>query len=148
MVARIHHYVPQLYLRGFCADAKRRKLFVVDGVDKTTFVTRPRNVAAERDLNRVELEGLEPDFLEKGFAEFDAEVSIAIERTCDKRTFREENDRALILSLVSLLALRNPRHREMVNDWQSQVSKMIIQTSMATPERWARQLRRLQPPDT
>ena len=77
MTAHIHHSVPQLYLRGFCRDQKREKLFVIDGVEKRAFTTRPRNVAAERDFNRVDIVGLPPDTLEVAFNAFETEVAAA-----------------------------------------------------------------------
>jgi hypothetical protein len=64
MTARLHHYVPQLYLRGFCRDLTRPRLLVVDAVAKRAFETSTRNVAAERDFNCIEIDGFAPDKLE------------------------------------------------------------------------------------
>jgi hypothetical protein len=143
MTARIHHYVPQLYLKGFCADAKRRRLFVVDGIEKRAFATRPRNVAAERDFNRVDLKGIEPDAVEAGFNAFETEVGAAIERVRKAQSFRNEPDRAAILNLVGLMALRNPRLRGTMHDFHHEVMKRMMQLALETPERWAGQVAQL-----
>ncbi|WP_265923371.1 DUF4238 domain-containing protein [Cupriavidus nantongensis] len=56
--ARNHHYVPQCYLKGFARNrSKNAQLFVVDTKTKRAFVTTPRNLAAQRDFNRVEIPG-------------------------------------------------------------------------------------------
>jgi Protein of unknown function (DUF4238) len=108
MTARIHHYVPKLYLRGFCCDGKRRKVHVLDGIAKRAFVTNVDNVAAERDFNRVELGGIPADKLEVGFNAFETEVAAAIERTVERSTFRNAGDRSLILNLIGLMACDRP----------------------------------------
>ena len=136
MTARIHHYVPNLYLRGFSFDRKRRMVHVIDGIKKRAFPTNIQNVAAERDFNRIEAEGIEPNKLEADFSEFETEVAAAIERTCQRATFRDAEDRELIFNLICLMAVRNPRHRKSLNDFQRRISKMILDLSLATPERW------------
>ena len=140
MTARIHHYVPQLYLKGFCRDSQRPKLFVIDAVAKRAFNTSPRNVAAERDFNRVEVEGTSPDALEASFSGFEGEAAAALERISERRSFRDPADRLPIVNLLGLMALRNPRRRETFNDFQARVAKMIMQLALATPERWAAQV--------
>lgn len=60
---RRQHFVPQFYLRGFAGE--KDQLFVVDRPSKKTFRTAPKNVAAERDFNRVEVEGIAPNAVEK-----------------------------------------------------------------------------------
>jgi Protein of unknown function (DUF4238) len=142
MTARIHHYVPQLYLKGFCRDPKCEQLFVIDGVEKRAFTTRPRNVAAERDFNRVDLEGVPPDALEVAFNAFETEAAAAIERTRQRRHFRDAEDRSVILNLIGLMAIRNPRWRGKMKDFHQEVMMRMMQTALATPERWASQVAR------
>jgi|GEM_PF-2747247 len=43
-----HHYVPQLYLKGFCHDPKQSELFVFDKIDKRQFPSNVINVAQSR----------------------------------------------------------------------------------------------------
>jgi hypothetical protein len=48
--------VPELYLSGF-ANADGR-CFVVDALIRKAFTTSPANIAAERDFNKVEADGV------------------------------------------------------------------------------------------
>jgi hypothetical protein len=57
VTAKRHHYVPQCYLKGFAEDRDNPKLFVIDGKEQRSFCTAPANVAAERDFNRIEVDG-------------------------------------------------------------------------------------------
>lgn len=54
--ARNHHYVPQFYLKGFPdPNLQNEQLLVIDKVDRRHFVTIPRNIASQRDFNRINL---------------------------------------------------------------------------------------------
>ena len=134
MIARLHHWVPQFYLKRFCAPS--RKLFVVDAVAEAEFTTSPRNVAAERDFNRVEIADHAPDALEAAMAAVETEMDGAIERIVKAKKFHGENDRGLIFNLMRLLAVRNPRHRETLRDFQTRAAKMMLDVALATPARW------------
>jgi hypothetical protein len=140
MTARIHHYVPKLYLRGFSCDRRRRKVCVVDGFEQTVFTTNIHNVAAERDFNRIDVAGIEPDKLETDLSEFETKVAAAITRTCQQANFQDAEDRRLIFNLICLMAVRNPRHRNSLNDFQGRIAKMIMDQTLATPERWNSQI--------
>ena len=140
MTARRHHYVPQCYLKGFVRDRQKPKLFVIDGKERSSFLTAPANVAAERDFHRIEVEGHEPDALELSFSEFEGEVSSALGRIIAARSISDHNDRAYLLNLMALLAVKNPRHRESSRSIQEQVWKRVLDLATATPERWASQI--------
>lgn len=60
------------------------RLHVIDGLEKKAFLANPRNVAAERDFNRVDVEGVAPDKFEVGLNAFESEVSAAIKKGCVK----------------------------------------------------------------
>lgn len=78
--ARRHHYVPQCYLRGFAANPKKPKVFVIDGKDHRSFFAATANIAAERDFHRIEVEGIPPDALENAFSGFETDLSDALAR--------------------------------------------------------------------
>ena len=54
---------PQCYLRDF-ATAATSRLSVVDGAARRIFETTHRNVATERDFNRIDAKGFALDALE------------------------------------------------------------------------------------
>jgi len=136
MTARNHHYLPQCYLNGFAANRENPKLFAIDLVDRKSFWPRPRNVAAARDFNRVEIDGHEPDAVENALSGFESELGPALVRICEARSIANEEDRTLLLNLVGLAAMRTPRFREAMDDFQKRVIRQIIAMTVATPERW------------
>jgi hypothetical protein len=143
MVARRHHYVPKLYLKAFAVPRKgKSQTIVFDRTKREQFSTAIDNVAAERDFNRVELEGVAPDVFENAMAAVEGELSPAIERIGATGSFRDNDDRASFLNLVGLLHLRNPRFRETMRDFHEQLAKATMSIVLATPERWAYQVRK------
>jgi len=75
-MARTHHYVARCYLKGFAVQRRKKKpqITVFDGKDRKVFIAAVDNVALERDFNRVEIEGLEPDSFENAMAGFEGEI--------------------------------------------------------------------------
>jgi Protein of unknown function (DUF4238) len=141
MTARRHHYVPQFYLKGFTVERKKkRQVTVFDGKDRKVFTTAIDNVALERDFNRVEIEGVEPDVFEKAMAGFEGEISAAIDRIIATRSIGA--DRVALINLICALALRNPRLRETIRDFHERVAKQVLDLMLATPERWAAQTKK------
>src|ERR1700680_888417 len=98
MTARRHHYVPQCYLKGFVRDRNKPKLFLIDAKEKRSFPTAPVNVAVGRDFHRIEIDGYEPDALEKSFSEFEGGVSRALDRIIAARSIGHDDDRAYLLN--------------------------------------------------
>lgn len=141
MTARKHHYVPQCYLKGFARHRDKPKLFVVDRSRTEPFSTAPANVAAERDFHTVNIDGLPPDAFESSFSSFESEASQALGRIIAARSISNETDRAYLLNLACLIAIKNPRNRGIFGDVQKEIIKKMMALAMATPERWASQMR-------
>jgi hypothetical protein len=58
--AKHHHFIPQCYLRGFAE--REKKAWCTEVVNLRTghaFRANVRNVAGERDFNRVDIAGLD-----------------------------------------------------------------------------------------
>ena len=113
---------------------------VFDRLGRKHFATPIENVAAERDFNRVEIEGVAPDAFENAMAGVESDLSRGIERIRASGAFHTADDRACLLNLIGLLHLRNPRHRETFRDFHERVAKRIMDLVVATPERWAGQV--------
>src|SRR4051794_32422018 len=102
--ARRHHYVPQFYLRGFSVPRKKvRQVVVFDPNQWAPFQSPIANIAAERDFNRVDVEGLDPNTIETGMSKFESRCSSALERIIAARSLDNVDDRALLLNLIALL---------------------------------------------
>jgi hypothetical protein len=135
---RRQHFVPQFYLRGFVGEKNR--LFVVDRPSKKTFRTAPKNVAAERDFNRVDVEGMDPNAVEKALAEFEGKVAPAFERVKTAKSLANKDDRDAVINLVCALAVRNPRQRAAINDFVGELAQRAVEVGLETKDRWESQV--------
>lgn len=135
--ARNHHWIPQCYLKGFAKSrSKNAQLFVTDAVNRTAFVTNPRNVASARDFNRIDAVGGDANHIESAYADFEGLAARALTRMDEKREFGDEEEHNLILNLIALFSVRNPRMRENVRRFHEQVAKQIMSLTVATKERY------------
>ncbi|MCP5280157.1 MAG: DUF4238 domain-containing protein [Rhodoferax sp.] len=77
--ARIHHYIPQAYLRGFGWNSGKN--WYVHGLDlrkKSFFQPNTKNVCCERDFLRVDVKGHAPDVIEREMGKLEADARQAI----------------------------------------------------------------------
>lgn len=119
-VSRHHHYLSQCYLKGFTqGSAKNSKLTVIDLKNKKKFETIPRNVGGMRDFNRVEIEGVNPEIVEKKQANFESQAALALKKLEDTQDFTGET-KDVILELIAMLSIKSPQMRE-------HLSKPLIQ---------------------
>ena len=141
--ARRHHWVPQFFLRGFTQDGdKRSQLYVVDCIAQKVFRTLPTNVAVERDFNMIEVEGHHPNAVESGLSDFEGKVTEALRRIEDSVSFADEEDRLFVLNFVALLAVRNPRTREMMRSAKDRTAKIVMNAVTYTEQSWASHMKR------
>jgi hypothetical protein len=134
MAARIHHFVPQCYLKGFTRNRKKPRLFVVDRKEASSFFTHPKNVAAQRDFHRVEVNGIPTDALENAFSGFESELTKALLAAVEMQTIEGEV-KIYLLNLMTLISVKNPRHRESMRDFRARVANAILDLSLASRER-------------
>ena len=125
--------------------------------DRKGFVTRPRNVAARRDYNRIEIEGQDPNVVESKLAELEALGDQAFRRIIAARSIEDRDDfsfvhvliariaisnpafrdqRDQIISQVARIAISNPAFRDQRDQIISQVGSMMMRNMVATPEQW------------
>lgn len=135
--ARNHHYVPQSYLRGFADGIGRKaKVRVIDLDEMKVFPTNVRNIASNRDFNRLDdVEGLEPNALEDRYAILEGKAAAAIQNIAATRKFEGE-DSMYVLNLMGLLVVRNPRMRETWADFMSRLWKLHGEIIVSKPEIW------------
>ncbi|HRF09255.1 MAG TPA: DUF4238 domain-containing protein [Xanthobacteraceae bacterium] len=138
MTARRHHYLPQCYLRGFSQPRKGGRTHQVHVYDRSgkAFTANIANIAVERDFNRVEVPGQNPDILENGLAEFESELAVSLGRIAAQRTLDDADDKANLLNFIALASVRNPRLRGTFSEFEDRVMKSILELSTANKERW------------
>lgn len=143
MTARHHHHLSQCYLKGFTnGGSKKSKLTVIDIREKKHFETIPRNVGGSRDFNRIDIEGVDQNVLEKSLADFEGSAATAL-RKVEEGTLLDGEVRVLILNLIALLAIRSPERREHWRKFQAQIAEKVMDLSLATKERWESQIRQM-----
>jgi hypothetical protein len=124
--ARKHHYLPQAYLAAFTdTGTKYGKFYVIDIQSRTCFRTSPNNVAAERDFNRVDVEGEPPDVIEQVLSPFEDRAVQAIRNVIRTETFPTPEDYNYIINLLCLIAIRNPQFRKSFNRSQEVLYHLI-----------------------
>ena len=144
MTARQHHFVPQCYLKGFAKPrSKDGRLLVTDLARWKSYPATPRKIAKQRDFNRVDIPGIAPDAIETALSSFETTVDGALFRTIEAENFVNDGDRRIILNLMALLHVRNPRFREARRRFQDELSKMLLQAHVRSPEQWQAQIDRM-----
>ena len=115
-VARNQHFVPQGYLAAFTNDGTRDgRLFVSDLVSQSTFQTKPRNVAAKRDFNRVDVDGLDPGALEQALGQLEGKAVTVIRGIRADGELPGDQELGYVVNLMALLVARNPKLRRAMN---------------------------------
>ena len=131
-----HHYIPQCYLRHF-AYRRRKKGYQVAVFDRKTdksFRANVKDVACQNYFNRIEVDGMDPEELEKALSEFETKLAAALARIAEARSLENEQDRAHLITLIGLTALRNPEMRENIRKIQEDLGKMNIAARLHSQE--------------
>lgn len=137
-IARRHHYLPQGYLAAFTdTGTKEGQLFALDVHTGRGFRTSPKNVAAEKDFNRVDIDGHPPDAIETALAPFEGEAVRAIRVVIETRQFPNDDDWNWILNLLGLIAVHNPQLRKSFNQAHEQVINRIGDLLVSDKKIWA-----------
>jgi hypothetical protein len=124
-----------MYLTGFAND--KDQCFVVDASTRKAFTVSTANIAAERDYNKIEAEGVPADALEKELGAFEGAMAPGIKRIRETASFGENGkDREDIINLVTLLAVRNPRTRDDMERLYTELFRAMVGMPFEDPTRW------------
>ena len=108
--AKLHHYVPQGYLRGFATDQERITTIPLDRARKS-FTTSVRNVAAQNHFHTAE-ELEEPDWFEKALSGVEGDAIKTI-RSFERGEFPpSEPERWAFSYYMALQSSRGPDTRK------------------------------------
>ena len=119
------------------------KITVVDFKSgKEPFSTNPKNVAQQRDFNRIDSDTLPPDALENAYATFEGELAPVLKTIAAGESCTEDGF-SYVLTLMGVLAIRNPRFRANFSEFQNSVRQKMVAVAMSSKERWERQLARM-----
>ena len=107
-LSRRHHYLPQMYLRGFADDAEQ--VWVFDRKENKFLHQGILNTAVKKDFYTVVgRDGKKTDAVEQMLANIvEAPMKRIIDRLDRKNLNWEGEDRAVLALFVALLRTRNP----------------------------------------
>jgi hypothetical protein len=129
------HYIPQCYLRQFAYQYRKgHQVAVFDRKTDKSFRANVKDVACQNYFNRIEVNGMDPEELEKAMSEFENKLTGALARINEARSLENEKDRAYLITLIGLTALRNPEMRENIRKIHEDVGRMNIAVRLKSQE--------------
>ena len=115
---------------------KDGRFFVLDVETNTTFFTSPKNVAVEKDFNRIDVEGYPPDFIENAFSPLEQAAADAIATTVKEGKFPSDENYSSILHLIGLIAVRNPFFRQSFNAAREHSARVVADLLVSDEKIW------------
>lgn len=134
MTSRNHHYIPQFYLRGFTLQ-KKSPITVFDLGNQKIVKTNPRNICSQRDYNRIDLDGTNPNAIEDIYSGFESKAARSIRELEQGAPFSGKN-RDIIFNLIALLAVRSPQQREKLREAHEASLKALMGLILSTEKNW------------
>lgn len=126
--ARNHHFIPQFYLRNFTkSGGAKSNLFVYDKTRSKTFKTSPRNVCAQRDFNRISIDGYE-NYIEQELSKIEGELSKIFTSLISKKSYPAPEELNYIVNFINITAIRNPKMRSLYDNFDRQIFEKIAST--------------------
>ena len=134
-IARNHHYVPQFYLKGFLdSSLPNEQLHVIDKVDRRHFVTRPRNIAAQRDFNKINMQGHAVDEIESHLAQIEGQAATVLRDIAQNATLPQNRDMDILVVFVGILAVNNPQIRDSLINIDQEITRQMMQSAVESRE--------------
>lgn len=127
-VPRKHHVVSAFHLAEFTDSRKREgRLFIFDKNERNIppWPTSPSQAARYTDFNRVNVDGVDPMLVEKGFAKQESAVAPIVKQVIDERRIPEGADFDLLIGYIALATLRVPHYRNIFSGFNNQVMKQL-----------------------
>lgn len=144
MTARKHHFLSQFYLKGFArGPSKKSKLTVFDLEKREIFFSNPKGVAAKRDFNRLDVEGIEQNELENSLSKFESQAARAVRQLIDGDLL-EGDVRSNILQMIVLFATRSPARRQTISSSIEELIQKIMLVSSQNDQVWSSQQRQFE----
>lgn len=122
--AKLHHYVPQSYLRAFATEKERITAIPLDR-SRSRFTASVKNVAAQTHFHTVP-EAEEPDGFEKILGAVEGEAAEIIRRIEAGAFPPTEDDRMSLSFYLALQAVRGPDTRRTVEDIQAKMVRIEV----------------------
>ena len=133
-LSRRHHYLPQMYFRGFADEAEQ--VWVFDRKDNKYLHQGVVNTAVKRDFYTIiGPDGQKTDAVEQMLANIvEAPMKGIIERLDRKNLTWEGEDRAVLALFVALLRTRNPAFDKDQDEFTEQLHRWWAKARHPSPE--------------
>lgn len=126
-----------MYLKNFATgEGRKASLVAVELETGKLFKPRLRRIASEIDFNTVDINGEDPYAIEKAISAVEGEISPALQEVIAARGFPSDEHRTLLLNLMAMLAVRNPRVRSSVGKFIGDIHKTTLSLMLQSRERW------------
>lgn len=128
MTARKHHFVSQFYLRNFSTgDGHKSELCAFERETGESFSIKVKDAAAKRDFNRLDIENVDQNELEKKLAEIEAICATQFSRIIENQSLDFHSHDALV-TFIALMFLNGQQVRNGIEDMLDGMGK--LQTDM------------------
>ena len=143
-IARNHHYVPRFYLKEFLDfNLPNEQLHVLDKVDRRHFVTNPRNIAAQRDFNRINIQGHAVDEIESHLAQIERQAATVLRDIAQNATLPQNRDMDILVVFIGILAVNNPQVRDSLINIDQEITRQMMQSVVESREAYESRLSEL-----
>lgn len=122
--AKLHHYVPQAYLRGFATELERITALPLDRT-RQAFTTSVKNVAAQTHFHTVE-DLAEPDEFEKALSGVEGQAIEIIHRFESGAFSVSSEDRWALSYYIALQAVRGPDTRKTIEHVHAKMVRLEV----------------------
>ena len=136
---RAQHYIPQFILRNFTPNGTTGEhVFVTSPAEKKQWRSLPSQMAHHRDFYRVEIDGVDPNIVERFLSKLEAGASPVFREMIQLEQIPlSARDYELLMTFLAFSFARVPSQREMLERSLEAMNKQILRIVLETPERWA-----------
>jgi hypothetical protein len=137
-ISKRHHFVSAFFLAGFTAcDEKSGDLWVTDFETGKQFMRTPLTTGFQNDFHTVDVEGVEPDFVEKEIlAKIEDRVAPTIKWVRENRAMPTGERYYDLMYFIALIMVKTPRARGIIDQGVDWLNKLGLKQVLKTKERW------------
>ena len=137
MEKKNHHYISQVYLRGFSdSNINPYRVAAIDLKRKKQLPPQtPRNLGSLRFFNRFDADGIDPQAIEDMLGKFEGKVAPAIAEI-ERSNFFEGNAGNTVLSLMTLFSVRVPKTRNAFAELMEQSLLLLAREDFGKYDNW------------
>ena len=119
------------------------QLHVINKVDRRHFVTSPRNIAAQRDFNRINMQGHAVDEIESHLAQIEGQAATVLRDIAQSATLPQNRDMDVLVVFVGILAVNNPQIRDSLINIDQEITRQMMQSVIESREMYESRLSEL-----